>query len=137
MTFNVQDGAISLASRLADAYCGRTLLQSHCSSSATIIALEVHTPWPSSVWATRIVTVSSGATTTHALTSSTGVSTAQTAPSGAATCAAARPGIQKPMTSAPVAAAVAIKSRRETSGVVRSEAIRSLLLSPQDPRQPL
>jgi hypothetical protein len=45
-TLSVQFGAISRASRLADAYCGRTLLQSHCNSSATIMALEVHTPYP-------------------------------------------------------------------------------------------
>ena len=82
MTLSVHSGAISRPSRLADAYCGRTLLQSHCSSSHTIMALEVHTPWPSSVWAMRTVTVSSGATTTQALTSSTAGSTAHAAPSG-------------------------------------------------------
>ncbi len=59
-TFSVHAGAFSRASRFAEAYCGRTLLQSHCSSSHTIIALEVQTPWPSSVCAMRIVTVSSG-----------------------------------------------------------------------------
>ncbi len=69
MTFSVQAGAFSRASRFADAYCGRTLLQSHCSSSQTIMALEVQTPCPSSVCAIRIVTVSSGAMTIQALTS--------------------------------------------------------------------
>jgi hypothetical protein len=54
---------------LAEAYCGRTFDQSHCSSSQTIIAFDVQTPWPSSVCAMRIVTVSSGAMTIHALTS--------------------------------------------------------------------
>ena len=44
MTLSVHSGAISRPSRLTDAYCGRTLLQSHCSSSATIMALEVQTP---------------------------------------------------------------------------------------------
>ena len=43
-TFNVHSGAFSRASRLADAYCGRTLLQSHCNSSHTIMAFEVQTP---------------------------------------------------------------------------------------------
>src|SRR6202040_2739029 len=79
MTWRVHSGAISRPSRLTDAYCGRTLLQSHCSSSHTMMALEVHTPWPSSVWAIRTVTVSSGATTTQALISSTAGSVAHVA----------------------------------------------------------
>src|SRR5712672_2516815 len=121
ITSSVHSGAISWPSRLADAYCGRTLLQSHCSSSATIMALEVHTPCPSSVWAMRIVTVSSGATTTQALTSLTEGSTAHVAPSGLKPCAAARGGIQKPTTSAPVAAAaLASRSRRDRPGLLRS-----------------
>jgi len=66
---SVHSGAFSRASRFADAYCGRTFVQSHCSSSHTIMALDVQTPWPSSVWAMRIVTVSSGAITIQALTS--------------------------------------------------------------------
>ena len=68
-TLSVHSGALSRASRLADAYCGRTFDHSHCSSSHTIMAFEVHTPWPSSVCAIRIVTVSSGAITIQALTS--------------------------------------------------------------------
>src|SRR5262249_20506886 len=100
--------------RLADAYCGRTLLHSHCSSSQTIMALEVHTPWPSSVCAMRIVTVLSGATTTQALISLTSGSLAQVAPSGLMICPAGRCGIQKPTTSAPVAAAALDRrSRRD------------------------
>jgi hypothetical protein len=47
------------------------LLQSHCSSSATIIGHEVNTPVPISVCPTRIVTVSSGAIVSHALISGT------------------------------------------------------------------
>src|SRR4051812_50189405 len=105
MTFSVQAGAISRASRLADAYSGRTLLQSHCSSSHTIMALEVHTPWPSSVWAMRTVTVSSGATTTQALTSSTAGSGAHAAPSGFIVWGGARCGDPKPTTRRPDAAA--------------------------------
>ena len=69
ITFSVHSGAFSRASRFADAYCGRTLLQSHCNSSQTIMALEVQTPWPSSVCAIRIVTVSSGEMTIQALIS--------------------------------------------------------------------
>src|SRR5262245_5541732 len=68
---SVHSGAFSLASRFADAYSPRTLLQSHCSSSAIIMAHAVQTPCPSSVCPMRIVTVSSGATTTHALISGT------------------------------------------------------------------
>src|SRR4029453_15628135 len=68
-TLSVHAGAFSRASRFADAYCGRTFDQSHCSSSAPIIALEVHTPCPSSVCPIRIVTISSGAITIQALTS--------------------------------------------------------------------
>ncbi len=116
MTSRVHSGAISRPSRLTEAYCGRTLLQSHCSSSHTIMALEVQTPWPSSVWAMRIVTVSSGATTTQALISSTAGSTAQAAPGGLMIWAGARCGTQKPTTSAPVAAAVERKSRRDRFG---------------------
>jgi hypothetical protein len=57
--------------RWGDAYSARTLLQSHCSSSATIIGHEVNTPVPISVCPTRIVTVSSGAIVSHALISGT------------------------------------------------------------------
>src|SRR5215831_2067256 len=119
MTLSVHSGAISFPSRLAEAYCGRTLLQSHCNSSHTIMALEVHTPWPSSVWAMRIVTVSSGATTTQALISLTVGSMAQAAPSGWMIWADALCGIQNPTTSAPVAAAAPDKrSRRDRPGIL-------------------
>ena len=111
MTFSVQAGAFSRASRFADAYCGRTLLQSHCSSSATIMAFEVQTPCPSSVCAIRIVTVSSGEMTIHALTSGVCGSSYQAA--AACVCALARGGTQKPSTKAPCAAAtIARNSRR-------------------------
>jgi len=43
-TASVHAGAFSLASRLAEAYWGRTFVQSHCSSSHTIIAFDVQTP---------------------------------------------------------------------------------------------
>ena len=99
MTLSVHAGAFSRASRLAEAYCGRTFVQSHCSSSHTIIALEVQTPWPSSVWAMRIVTVSSGAITIQALTSGVAGSSYQTLPG--TVCASAFCGIQKPSTKAP------------------------------------
>src|SRR5215831_5615497 len=113
-TFSVQSGAISRASRFAEAYCERTLLQSHCSSSQTIIAFDVQTPWPSSVCAIRTVTLSSGAITIHALISGAVGSSYQAAPFGGATFSpapAARGGTQKPSTNAP-ALADARKSRR-------------------------
>src|SRR5262245_10657741 len=121
-TFNVHAGAFSRASRFADAYCGRTLLQSHWSSSATIIAFDVHTPWPSSVCAIRIVTVSSGATTIQALTSGVAGSSYQAAPDGFATgvCACALSGTQKPRTKAPCAAATAARNSRRVRSVVIS-----------------
>jgi hypothetical protein len=67
----VHAGAFSLTSRLAEAYSDRTLVQSHCSSSATIIAFVVITPVPRSTWPMRIVTVSSGPIVSHALISGT------------------------------------------------------------------
>src|SRR5262245_27868047 len=103
-TLSVQSGAISRASRFADAYCERTLPQSHCNSSQTIIAFDVHTPWPSSVCAMRIVTVSSGAITIHALISGAVGSSYHAAPCGGAALSparAARDGSQKPSTNAP------------------------------------
>src|SRR5688500_2425073 len=112
-TFNVHAGAFSRASRFAEAYSGRTFFQSHCSSSQTIIALDVQTPCPSSVWAMRIVTVSSGATTIHALISGAASVSDNGAPDDV--CAAARDGTQNPRTNAPCAAAtVARNSRRLT-----------------------
>src|SRR5262252_8072964 len=113
-TLSVQSGAISRESRFADAYCERTFPQSHCSSSQTIIAFDVQTPWPSSVCAMRIVTVSSGAITIHALISGAVGSSYQAAPCGGATFSparAARDGSQKPSTNAP-APVEARKSRR-------------------------
>src|SRR5881394_2347595 len=113
-TFSVQSGAISRASRFADAYCERTLLQSHWSSSQTIIAFEVQTPCPSSVCAIRIVTESSGAITIHALISGAVGSSYHAAPCGGVTFSAARAargGSQKPSTNAP-ADAEARNSRR-------------------------
>src|SRR5439155_22149865 len=109
ITFSVHSGALSRASRLADAYCGRTLVQSHCNSSQTIMALDVQTPWPSSVCPIRIVTVSSGEMTIQALISGVAGSSYQTAPDGPdgpdAVCAFARGGTQKPRMKAPSAAA--------------------------------
>src|SRR5262245_18861016 len=102
-TLSVHAGAFSRASRLADAYCGLTFFQSHCSSSHTIMAFDVQTPWPSSVCAIRIVTVSSGAMTTHALTS--GVDGSSYHEAAGADCADALGGTQNPRTSAPCAAA--------------------------------
>src|SRR5262249_1589788 len=83
-----------------------------------LIAVDVQTPCPCSVCAMRIVTVSSGATTIQALTSSVAGSSYQVAPGGFAigVCARALSGIQKPSTKAPCAAAtVARNSRRVTS----------------------
>ena len=96
---SVQAGAVSRASRFADAYCGRTFVQSHCSSSQTIIAFDVQTPWPSSVWAILTVTVSSGEITIQALTSRVAGSSYHAAPDGV--CASALDGTQKPSTKAP------------------------------------
>jgi len=80
-----------------------TRAQSHSSSSATSWARPVSEPWPISERAMRMMTRSSGCTTTQAVSS------------GAAPCAAAVVG--KPSTSAPGKAAVAPaaprKSRRE------------------------
>src|SRR5678815_2135161 len=121
-TFRVHSGAFSRASRLAEAYWGRTFAQSHCSSSATIIAFEVHTPCPSSVCAIRIVTVSSGATTIQALTSGVAGASYQDAPDGLATgvCACVLSGIQKPRTKAPCATATVARNSRRVTSVVMS-----------------
>src|SRR5262252_3102182 len=53
--------------RFTDAYSARTFDQSHSSSSTIIFANDVNVACPISDWATRIVTVSSGATTSHGL----------------------------------------------------------------------
>src|SRR5262249_8910370 len=113
--FSVHSGAFSRASRFADAYCGRTLFQSHCNSSATIMALDVQTPWPSSDWPILMVTVSSGAMTIHALISGVAESSYQAGrgPDCAFAC-----GTRKPRMKAPgAAAAIARNSRRLTSDI--------------------
>src|ERR1051326_1049225 len=55
--------------RLTDAYSARTLDQAHSSSLQIIFDQEVNVCCPISLWATRIVTVSSGATTSQGLIS--------------------------------------------------------------------
>src|SRR5438270_11831498 len=115
-TCNVHSGAFSTALRCGEAYSAFTLLQSHWSSSATIIGQEVKTPVPCSVCATRIVTVSSGAMVSQALISGTVASWYQGWPWTALACALV-PGRWKPSTMAPPTAAVeARKSRRLISG---------------------
>src|ERR1700676_712451 len=132
MTLRVHAGAFSRASRFADAYCGRTFVQSHCNSSQTIMALEVQTPWPSSVWAIRIVTVSSAEITIQALISGVAGSSYQTLPG--TVCASAFRGIQKPSTNAPWAAAtVARNSRRLTPAVRRVTTLESSFWLTLDP----
>ncbi len=85
------------------AYSGRTLFQSHSSSSATSCASPVKVPCPSSERAMRIATVSSGWITIQCVTS--GVCAALSA-------ARAAPGSLNPITSAPVAAAVLTRNSR-------------------------
>src|SRR5262245_29139899 len=70
----------------------------------------------------RIVTVSSGATTTQALTSGVAGSSYQTAPDGFATsvCACVLSGIQKPRTKAPCAAATVAKNSRRVTSLLMS-----------------
>src|SRR4051794_9251977 len=74
-----------------------TLFQSHSSSSATIWASPVSEPWPISVRAMRITTVSSGRITTQALTSGE--------PSAARTISGPPNGRLRPRASPPPAAA--------------------------------
>jgi uncharacterized repeat protein (TIGR04138 family) len=95
-----------------------TLAQSHSSSSATSWARPVTVPWPMSMRAMRMTTVSSGFTTTQALIS--GVP---------AVCAAASPpGMWKPIERPPsVAAEPTMKRRRDVSRCVM---MRSSRLSP-------
>src|SRR5439155_13892489 len=123
-TFKVHSGARSVALRWGEAYSARTLLQSHCSSSATIMGHEVNTPVPISVWATRMVTLSSGAMVSQALISGTMASRYQGWPwIGAALTLR---GKWKPSTMAPpTAAALARKSRRlrSTFDVVSTVAV--------------
>src|SRR5918996_5888458 len=120
LAFRAHAGAFSRTLRLADAYSTRTLFQSHWSSSATIIAFEVSTPVPISVWLMRMVTVSSGAMVIQALSSGTMASryhnwdgTCWPATGGGACASAHLGGSQKPTTIAPPTAAVVVrKSRR-------------------------
>src|SRR5207248_2224897 len=115
-TVTVHSGAFSLKSRLADAYSARTFFQSHWSSSATIIGFAVKTPVPSSVWPTRMVTVSSGAIVIQALISGTVASRYQGCAATGTLAASALGGSQKPRTMAPpTAAVVARNSRRSMS----------------------
>src|SRR5439155_10572132 len=122
-TFSVHSGAFSLASRLADAYSARTFFQSHWSSSATIIGLAVNTPVPSSVWPTRMVTVSSGAIVIQALISGTDASRYQGWAATAALAASALGGIQNPRTIAPPTAAVVVRNSRRSISVLFSATV--------------
>src|SRR6185436_6228443 len=93
-------------------YSVDTFDQSHSSSSATSCARPVSVPWPISLRATRITTVSSGRITTQALIS-------PAAPCAAAVLTSGESGMWKPTTSAPaVAADEPRKRRRETEAVV-------------------
>src|SRR5216117_329473 len=127
-TFNVHSGAFSLASRLADAYSARTFFQSHWSSSAIIIGFAVKTPVPSSVWPTRIVTVSSGAIVIQALISGTVASRYQGVGATGRFAACAFGGIQKPRTIAPPTAAVVVRNSRRSMSVLFSD-VFSLMVS--------
>src|SRR5437660_3051264 len=122
-TFSVHSGAFSLASRLADAYSARTFFQSHWSSSATIIGFAVNTPVPSSVWPTRMVTVSSGAIVIQALISGTAASRYQGCAATGTLAASALGGSQKPSTIAPPTAAVVARNSRRSISVVFSGAV--------------
>src|SRR5437867_12184084 len=122
-TFKVHSGAFSLKSRLADAYSARTFFQSHWSSSATIIGFAVNTPVPSSVWPTRIVTVSSGAIVIQALISGTVASRYQGWAATGALAASALGGIQKPRTIAPPTAALVVRNSRRSILVLFSAAV--------------
>src|SRR2546422_4924911 len=127
-TFSVHSGAFSLASRLADAYSARTFFQSHWSSSATIIGFAVNTPVPSSVWPTRIVTVSSGAIVIQALISGTVASRYHGVGATGIFAASALGGIQKPRTIAPPTAAVVVRNSRRSMSVLFS-GVFSLMMS--------
>src|SRR6266850_741291 len=122
-TFSVHSGAFSLTSRLADAYSARTFFQSHWSSSATIIGFTVNTPVPSSVWPTRMVTVSSGAIVIQALISGTVASRYQGWAATGTLAASALGGIQKPRTIAPPTAAVVARNSRRSISFVFSGAV--------------
>src|SRR5438132_4343735 len=119
-TFNVHSGAFSFTSRLADAYSARTFFQSHWSPWATIIGFAVNAPVPSSVWPTRMVTVSSGAIVIQALISGTVASRYQGWAATGILAACALGGSQKPRTIAPPAAAVVVRNSRRSMAFVFS-----------------
>src|SRR5712691_10491815 len=120
-TFNVHSGAFSLKSRLADAYSDRTLLQSHCSSSATIIALQVKTPVPISVCPIRMVTVSSGAIVIHALISGTVASRYHgCATTGVPAAFTVSRSTEKPSTIPPPTTAAVVRNSRRSMSTVPS-----------------
>src|SRR6266545_3123066 len=131
----VHSGAFSTTLRCGEAYSALTLLQSHWSSSATIIGQEVKTPVPCSVCATRIVTVSSGAIVSQALISGTIASRYQGCAGTIGSCACAG-GIQKPSTMAPPTVAVAArKSRRLRSGVCELAEVALMIVASRSGRQ--
>src|SRR5262245_23412864 len=117
-TFNVHSGAFSFTSRFADAYSARTFFQSHWSSSATIIGFTVSVPVPSSVWPTRMVTVSSGAIVIQALISGTAASRYQGWAATGTLAASALGGSQKPRTIAPPTAPLVSRNSRRSMSVV-------------------
>src|SRR5690606_13950535 len=92
---------------LGATYSQRTLSQSASSSSATSWARPVSVPWPISTRAMRIRTVSSGLTTTQALSSLT--------PSAAPAASSALAGTRKPSAKAPAAAAEPVRNTRRES----------------------
>jgi hypothetical protein len=90
---------------LAEAYSARTLLQSHSSSSATIIGRDVYTPCPISDCERRMVTLPSGAIRSQALSTA--------APAASAVVPRIIDGTWNPrVRPAVVAAAVLMKPRR-------------------------
>src|SRR5580704_1366890 len=84
-----------------------TFFQSHSSSSATSWARPVLVPWPISVRAMRIMQVSSGLTTTQALTSTASAASAR---AGAASAGRWNPSARPP----PAAVVPTTKVRRES-----------------------
>src|SRR5205823_12734405 len=100
----------------------------HWSSSATIIGFAVNTPVPSSVWPTRMVTVSSGAIVIQALISGTAASRYQGVGATGIFAASALGGIQKPRTIAPPTVAVVVRNSRRSMSVLFSD-VFSLMVS--------
>src|SRR5271154_1621048 len=112
---------LSVRLRLAEAYSTFTLAKSHSSSSATIIAIEVRTPWPMSDLATLSVTELSGSMTTKALTSSGDLSVSGLHGSPAMVVAPANSGANAAIISPPAADSPAwINERRESMMVIRA-----------------